>query len=65
MLLNLQVNQMQQEHDKKQLSLIAEHNEQLKRAQLQAENELREVPHTLTRLTEPRFVYKILHLLIL
>ena len=56
---------MQQEHDKKQLSLIAEHNEQLKRAQLQAENELREVPHTLTRLTEPRFVYKILHLLIL
>ncbi|BAT81831.1 synaptonemal complex protein 1-like isoform X1 [Vigna umbellata] len=33
---------MQQEHDKKQLSLIAEHNEQLKRTQLLAENELRE-----------------------
>ena len=31
-----------------QLSLIAEHNEQLKRTQLQAENELREVPHKLT-----------------
>ncbi|XP_014626456.1 synaptonemal complex protein 1-like [Glycine max] len=33
---------MKQEHDKRQASLIAEHNEQLKRTQLQAENELRE-----------------------
>ncbi|KAK7385308.1 hypothetical protein VNO78_31024 [Psophocarpus tetragonolobus] len=38
----LLVTQMQQEHDKRQLSLIAEHTEQLKRTQLQAENELRE-----------------------
>ncbi|KAJ1381596.1 putative synaptonemal complex protein 2-like [Sesbania bispinosa] len=30
------------EHDKRELSLIAEHSEQLKRTQLQAENELRE-----------------------
>ncbi|KAG5062376.1 hypothetical protein JHK85_003559 [Glycine max] len=37
-----QVTQMKQEHDKRQASLIAEHNEQLKRTQLQAENELRE-----------------------
>ena len=34
---------MQQEHDKNQLCLQAEHSEKLKRAQLQAENELREV----------------------
>lgn len=34
---------MQQEHEKKQLDSIAKHNEQLKRAQLEAENELREV----------------------
>ncbi|KAG4911013.1 hypothetical protein JHK87_057129 [Glycine soja] len=33
---------MKQEHDKRQASLIAEHNEQLKRTQLQAEKELRE-----------------------
>ncbi|KAK7321181.1 hypothetical protein VNO77_31545 [Canavalia gladiata] len=38
----LLVTQMQQEHDNRQLTLIAEHNEQLKRTQLQAENELRE-----------------------
>ncbi|KAL5193025.1 Shaggy-related protein kinase eta [Glycine soja] len=38
----LLVTQMKQEHDKRQASLIAEHNEQLKRTQLQAENELRE-----------------------
>lgn len=38
----LLVSQMQQEHDKRQLSLIAEHSEQLNRTQLQAENELRE-----------------------
>ncbi|KAJ1411355.1 Synaptonemal complex protein 2 [Sesbania bispinosa] len=36
------VTQMQKEHDKRELSLIAEHSEQLKRTQLQAENELRE-----------------------
>ncbi|XP_061338516.1 synaptonemal complex protein 1-like [Gastrolobium bilobum] len=36
------VTQIQQEHDKRQLSLITEHSEQLKRTQLQAENELRE-----------------------
>ncbi|KAL2640594.1 hypothetical protein AAZV13_06G240900 [Glycine max] len=42
----IKVTQMKQEHDKRQASLIAEHNEQLKRTQLQAENELREVPHT-------------------
>ncbi|KAG4954508.1 hypothetical protein JHK87_040102 [Glycine soja] len=39
----LLVTQMKQEHDKRQASLIAEHNEQLKRTQLQAENELREI----------------------
>ncbi|KAL5146759.1 Synaptonemal complex protein 1 [Glycine soja] len=38
----LLVTQMKQEHDKRQASLIAEHNEQLKRTQLQAENEFRE-----------------------
>ncbi|KAL5148771.1 Synaptonemal complex protein 1 [Glycine soja] len=38
----LLVTQMKQEHHKRQASLIAEHNEQLKRTQLQAENELRE-----------------------
>ncbi|KHN00655.1 Shaggy-related protein kinase zeta [Glycine soja] len=38
----IEVTQMKQEHDKRQASLIAEHNEQLKRTQLQAENELRE-----------------------
>lgn len=43
---HLQVTNMQQEHDKKQLRLLTEHSEQLKRAQLQAENELREVEHT-------------------
>ncbi|KAG5111987.1 hypothetical protein JHK82_035256 [Glycine max] len=37
-----QVTQMKQEHHKRQASLIAEHNEQLKRTQLQAENEYRE-----------------------
>ncbi|KAL5195763.1 Synaptonemal complex protein 1 [Glycine soja] len=36
------VTQMKQEHDKRQASLIAEHNEQLKHTQLQAEKELRE-----------------------
>ncbi|XP_050904993.1 synaptonemal complex protein 1 [Lathyrus oleraceus] len=36
------VTHMQQEHDKRQLCLQAEHSEQLKRTQLQAENELRE-----------------------
>ncbi|KAG4969560.1 hypothetical protein JHK85_035981 [Glycine max] len=38
----LLVTQMKQEHHKRQASLIAEHNEQLKRTQLQAENEYRE-----------------------
>jgi synaptonemal complex protein 1 len=42
-LFHLQVTHMQQEHDKRQLCLQAEHSEQLKRTQLQAENELREV----------------------
>jgi hypothetical protein len=50
---------MQQEHDKRQLCLQAEHSEQLKRTQLQAENELREVEYTHTHkiTTELWFVY--------
>lgn len=39
----LQVSRLHQEYDRKELNLQAEHGEELKCAQLQAENELKEV----------------------
>ncbi|KAK1313685.1 Synaptonemal complex protein 2 [Acorus calamus] len=39
---NDQVSQIQQEHDKKEMSLRTQHSQELQRVQLQAENELRE-----------------------
>lgn len=39
----LQVSRLQQEYDRKELNVKAEHGEELKRSQLQAENELKEV----------------------
>lgn len=39
----MQVSRLQQEYDKKELNLKADHSEELKRAHLQAENELKEV----------------------
>lgn len=43
MLSILQITCIQQEHDRKELSLKADHSEELKRVQLQAEDDLREV----------------------
>ena len=37
------MSRIQQEHDRKELALKADHTEELKRAELEAENELREV----------------------
>lgn len=39
----MQVCHIQQEHSKKEMSLVASHNEELKRSRVQYENELREV----------------------
>lgn len=42
---SLQISKIQKERADKEMSLISKHNEELKRTQLQAEDELREVYH--------------------
>lgn len=41
--ITLQVSRIQQEHDKREMNLLSCHKDEIKRIQLQAENELREV----------------------
>lgn len=42
---SLQIANIHKEHANKQLSLISKHTEELRRTELHAEAELREVPH--------------------